>query len=882
PYHLAGTVMEKSVSLSGDWGLSFNINNSHSDRFDGAFTMESFPVKISDSIFTFSLDSAFSYSKRDGFHLNIAKFETEDAGSRFNFHPHLFFSGSVSKYGAFLQNISYSDKFSALGGDLNLIWNINDSIFSSAALDFNLKNHLSSESFKLTAELSNLSGQVVNGKNYKDALYLNSQLVLTNLALSRFLTEISDNNQFTGTFIASGTLDNPYIAAKVDSVKLMAAGQLLSVSGSGYVEEKELTLENINVAYSGFDLSGIKAKFDLEKFTGDANASFDALMGDKNLHVPISLTMTDSRIPEGSLFPEDFTINLSLEGISGSLLEKPLPLSMTMIYSKGAAAIYSSELFAFSGYISENGEMDFSVPQDRALSFNIKGNAYSDNLDVKIQNINADLSRLLSYFNLGDFAVNRASLKGNLNIGGIKSDPDFEGSMLLSGVEWEMSSLVPYRLTAGRIPITFEHNHIQIPEFKGLIKRSNAFFASADVYFDRWNFDRLDATLRTPKDAFIPVSVNVPQAQLKGDLSSSVQISFQDNIVDLQGYLNFKNTNAKVTSRDLFTVQAFGSKQTAPKKEMYVHTDLDIFFGQHVNFTFDPVLRAVFVPETKFNLKCDTEDNSFNLDGDILLKSGDIAYLSRNFYLKNGILRFNKNETSFNPYITVTAETRERDSDGNDVRIILSVLNQELLNFEPQFSSIPVKSENEIRTMLGQIAIGDSENVSSLLLATGDYAIQSTIGRSLENTLREYLNFDIFSVRTKVLQNALKQNFSTGSDENKRAIGNYLDNSTVYIGKYFGSSLYADALMHLSYGEGIEGKFEGMSNGLEFQPEIGFEMDISQMFAPVWNIFLPKIGLNPSMAVANIRWSMDFNYQPATAVPLDFNNAITLSWKLSF
>ena len=172
--------------------------------------------------------------------------------------------------------------------------------------------------------------------------------------------------------------------------------------------------------------------------------------------------------------------------------------------------------------------------------------------------------------------------------------------------------------------------------------------------------------------------------------------------------------------------------------------------------------------------------------------------------------------------------------------------------------------------------------VHTILLATGDYAIQSTIGRSLENTLREYLNFDIFSVRTKVLQNALKQNFSTGSDENKRAIGNYLDNSTVYMGKYFGSSLYADALMHLSYDEGVEGRLEGMSSGLEFQPEIGFEMDISQMFAPLWNIFLPKIGLNPSMAVANIRWSMDFNYQPATAVRLDFNNAITLSWKLSF
>jgi len=186
----------------------------------------------------------------------------------------------------------------------------------------------------------------------------------------------------------------------------------------------------------------------------------------------------------------------------------------------------------------------------------------------------------------------------------------------------------------------------------------------------------------------------------------------------------------------------------------------------------------------------------------------------------------------------------------------------------------------EIRELLGQIATGDSDKVTNLLIATGDYAIQSTIGRTVENTLREYLNFDIFSLRTNVLQNAIKQTLSSNSENMK--IGNYLDNSTVYIGKYFGSSLYADALMHLSYDDSILGN-EGKVEGFSFQPEIGFEMDISQMFAPLWNVFLPKIGLKPTTTVANVRLSLSPEIgRGLDSIDFATSTSVTLSWKFSF
>ena len=260
----------------------------------------------------------------------------------------------------------------------------------------------------------------------------------------------------------------------------------------------------------------------------------------------------------------------------------------------------------------------------------------------------------------------------------------------------------------------------------------------------------------------------------------------------------------------------------------------------------------------------DTTDQTYKIDGEIALRSGDISYLNRSFYLKKGTMKFNANDPTFNPLISVQAETRERDDDGNDIRIILTANNQYLLNFNPQFSSIPARSETEIRSMLGQIALGDSDNISSLILSAGDYAVQSIIGRNIENKLREFLNFDILSIRTNVLQNALKQGLSNNvlsfSETNSIGIGNLLDNSTVYIGKYFGSDLYVDALMHWSYDDTRVDDTLTIG-GLVFKPEIGFEL------------------VSPFV---NIRWSMAPDIDAMMNNRIVSSTSVTLSWNFSF
>ncbi len=875
PYHLSGSYMSDVLGLSGDYGLSAEFHNFHNGRFSGDFSMESLPVKIMGSMFTFSLDSGFSYSREEGVNLVVTRFEAEDAGSKFNFHPRLMLSGSVTKYGAVFDDISYSDRYSALSGPLTFSWHFNDGIFSSGILDFHMKNQISSEGFSLDAEISNPNLVPLDSSTLKSDLYLTSRLVATNLGLSRFLSESSDNNQATATLIASGTLESPYVAADVSSIRLMLAGSILSVSGSGYAEGKNVSIENLDVSYSGFDFEGMKADYDLETFTGRASALFKAGTKGMAVRVPLELKMSDSVVSEKGVL-EDFVLTLDLKNIGGSLFAKEIPERVTLLHSKGASAVYTSDFLGVSGYISQKGDIDFSIAPGKAVSASLSGNVSGKDLLVDLKDVSVDLAAVMSYLNVPDLKIYRGAVRGAMSIRGLASDPDFGGGFTLSSLEMSLPNLVPSRIWAPRVYVNLSQNQVSVPEFRGVVKKTNPILASADIFFERWFFDRLEARLRTPENSYIPVGMKVPLLEAKGDVALDLDISLQDSYMDVTGAVAFRKANAKVVTGDLL-VQAQGGEPP-----FYVHTDLNVFLGQHVNFNFDPILRAVFVPDQTFRFRFDTEDSSFYLDGDILLRSGDIAYLNRNFYLKNGIIRFNPNETSINPYITLTAETRDKDDSNNDVRIILSANNQPLNGFQPIFTSIPPKSENEIRELLGQIALGDSDRVSSLLIATGDYAIQSTIGRTVENTLREYLNFDIFSLRTNVLQNAIRQTLSNGSSEMK--IGNYLDNSTVYIGKYFGSSLYVDALMHLSYDDSILGN-EDRGQGLTFHPEIGFEMDISQMFFPLWDVFLPKIGLNPNATVANIRFSLapEFDFgRGFSNVNLASSTSVTLSWKFSF
>lgn len=856
PYHFSGNFMPGIVSMNGDYGMVFDLKKNNNGKISGNLSAEGFPFGAGGSIFTLSTETNFTYSPDDGINMRISRLEALEASGKYSFNPVLNITGNVTKYGVFLDAISYSDKFSAIEGKSELLWNMNGSMFDSARFSAALKNPVSSEGINIAMELSNPNGDVFSAENLRNSFYLNSQFIFNNFGLNRFTSEESENNRLSATLILSGIPANLYAGLNVEKLSVMSAGKEIDVTGSAFIEEKNLTVDNFKLAYNTLSLSNVSVQFDLSTFTGIAKADFDTVVAKQTVHAPLEFSVSDTVLEEGKLLPSEFAARLSCEKISGTLFKKEFPFNLTVLHSGGLTNIYSSELQGISGTISNDGKINFSIAEGKPLQFALSGNLMSEQLDVSVKNVKADVGKLFEYLDISRLKVFNGKLNGSLAISGLKADPEFLGTFSLTQADFTLPKIVSQHVFVPKTQIIFDHNKIQIPIARGYVKKpDNVVCADLNVYFDRWSFSRLESHIWNPDNVYMPGDFEIRLAHFIGDVNLDVNIALEDHYIDVTGDVFLKKLTGSVKTKELAL--------SPPKRTWFPRSQLKLHFGQHVTFIFDPLLRAVLVPNTVFGFKYDMSTGDMELDGELAFRSGDISYLSRNFYLKNGSMRFNSNDPTFNPLISVQAETRERDDYGNDVRIILTANNQYLLNFNAQFSSIPAKSEAEIRSLLGQIAVGDSEHVSSLIFATGDYAIQSTIGRSIENKLRDFLNFDILSVRTNVLQNALNYGLLDRTEDSENSsfgFGNFFDNSTVYIGKYFGSSLYMDALMHWSYDKTkVDDKFT--AGGLVFRPEFGLEIE-----APF----------------GNIRWNMAPDINGIRNDRFVSSTSVTLSWKFSF
>jgi hypothetical protein len=293
----------------------------------------------------------------------------------------------------------------------------------------------------------------------------------------------------------------------------------------------------------------------------------------------------------------------------------------------------------------------------------------------------------------------------------------------------------------------------------------------------------------------------------------------------------------------------------------------------------NPVLRGLITPGTEVGIRINTLENDYEITGDIVLRGGELQWLNRNFYLREGRIVFTETD-AFDPRLTLRAEVRERDAAGEPIRIILQAENQRLselaltstANTENRptgitLSATPGRSEQEIMAILGQNFIGDidAENtLTSLASTAGDTALQLLIMGRIENVLRKLINFDIFSVRATWLQNILTDSQEVNNTGQSMSFGSVFNNSTIYVGKYFTDELYFDMLMHFLYDEAriLE---DPRASGIIFQPEIGLEISapfgtLRWSFAPElnsWaNILSPAAWVPATSITVSHRWNL--------------------------
>jgi len=861
PYHFSGSIMQNLITVTGDYGTAVEINLGENKRVDGYAVLESMPVSILDKSTVFSLDSRFHYDEIDGPELQVKRFEAELADGTLTVSPKISLSGNMTKYGAQLDSLNYTDMYSTLEGTLDLMININEKVFDSVGIMLNMKNPISDEGIVIDGSVSNPDHIELNSENFLKSIYSNLQVQLNSFGLNRFGLQPNDNNRITATLYSSGNLEHPYLSLNVADSSILMSTVFMKVTGNFVLEDRDLSINDFYFNYDFINIHDVQATASLNTLTLDASGILDCQLMDKTVFAPLTLSVSNTIVPEGKYIPDSFMVNISAPEVSGTMIKKKFLLWISALYADKMFNVYSSENCGLSGTYTTDGILDLSIDNKDFVKANLSGLVNANQMALQLYDCSADLSKIIKYFNVEDLIeINSGLATADIMIMGNPDTPDFDGTASLKKLDMKLPFLTNQKISSSDININLSHDECEIEKFVLTTKSGQKMEGDFKIFLNKWEINHMEGNVKTLKKDLFPVKMNTPLFKLNGDISLDVALYYEDPVLDVTGNIFGENIVLTSSITSLSGISASGLEQQ--ESDMLFRTDLNVTLGTHASINFDPILRCVFVPNTFINFKMDQTDESYSVDGKLSLKSGDLSYLNRNFYIKSGSIKFNPDDIS-NPLITINAETREKDEKGQNVKIILTVDNQYLLDFTPRFTSIPAKSENEIRSLLGQIVVADSTTAANFFVPASDYAIQSTLVRSAENKLRDLLNFDIFSLRTNVIQNTYNLTTSKNYSNEKITFGNLLDNSTVYIGKYLGSSLYLDAMLHVSF-EDRFGNDISTVGSLIFQPEFGMEVE-----SPFTNV--PNIRINMA---PDINALLNNQFVPTTSV--------TLSWKYTF
>lgn len=870
PYHLSGNFSPEWIMLSGDYGFDAII--SISDELRGNLQFVQLPFKAGKTILSSSINSAFSWNAEDGMTAQIFNFEIEQPSAAFNLSPHFALSGNASRYGFIIDEFSYADNSSSVSGDGSVLWNINNGIFDSAHVSVKGENPVSAERLKLNADFTNPNKMPFSTDALMNEFYMAVEASAVSFPVARLIGFQTAENTITADLTASGTLSNPFVSLMLHNASLSVGGYPLVAHAEFVMDDVGMNLNNLDFTWRTVHLSDGQFSFDPLNFVGDANAFVETSVFGKSIKMPLEARLSGESTGKKFSVPEFYNAEIKTPGITGEFIKKDIPYQISIVRTPGQFDFFSDDDERIRATYSDSGELFIYSGIKNFVQFAASGIVKNHTIDLSIDGIHSNVKDISSGIDFPIIVFTAGRLTGNMKISGSTADPEISGALCLDeNPSCNIPALSKYNIHTDRLDAKIEQNELVIPKSLLYLGKAAA-YADVEMEISRGKFTFLNANLKSTGRRGLPFDMTFPIIHAKGN--GFVDFNFQLNFprqLYLTGDLEAENSEVEIVITSLQkqfsanTFKFFYKEESKSEAPIDVVADLNMKFNQKVQCMFNPLIRGVVTPGSQISFYIDSLSGDYDLKGEIPLRGGEIAWLNRNFYMKEGKVILNESDDkAFDPRLTVLAETRERDDSGNLVTISLNARNQFLSMFNPIFTATPMKSEKEIMQLLGQIVVSDSDNLATLAVAGGDYLVQTTVMRRIENTLRELMNFDIFSIRTNVLQNSVKLRMNRNSHGKQAAIGNFIDNSTVYVGKYFGSSLYVDTLLHWSYDDAKDKDDKNSVNGIVFQPEFGLEM-----VSPYVNI---RLGVAPNIE------SIQRGFQ-GTIVPSTF---MTLSWKHAF
>ncbi len=892
PYQINGTyTMGKWLNVNGSYGIDILVNLE--DGMKGSAKIASLPVAISDYVFRFSTETEFDFTMLDDFSVAINTLQIEEEQGKLNRSPKLTLMGTADKMGVVLNTVDYTDVSSSVSGMGYVFWNREDGIFESLTVSLDAGNDLTGEIISLEGSFNNPSLGKLTKEHLLSDCYFTVQANIKDFPLMRVLPDQYADDTFNGFVVASGTLENPYVSMDISNFSVQYGIRPVIAQGQAEIIEGAVNIPDFDVTWGNIKLIDLRTNLDLTAFNGDASADVTvAIVGGKVIDLPLKVALRNTTPAPAAdsetkrkMVPDKFTVTLDSDMTIEGIINGSVPLHVSAERDANVVSFASDPSMGVTGSFKiKEGAISARVPRTKPMYATVNGTVKKGEMNIAIGNVYCDFSKFSELVSTDVFSLNQGILSGQLVISGLSSDPVLNGSAVIRNFEMKLPLLSPAPLKARNILLTMAQNEIELTEARFMVGEG-ALDTTALVVLDRWGLESALLKAKTPANNFVPIDMNIPNANVKGSAGADIDIVLADNELDINVKAVLRDTeltlmNELTDKLSLSRLTSFRKKDktaepeeekeslfTALTRTTDVRINIDAEVDRKVNVAIKPLLHALIVPKTQLHFNLDSSTDVWTMKSDVVIRGGQIRYLSRNFYIKEGRIVLNETSGNFNPLVTARAETREHDESGTPVTLILEVQNQPLFgDLGGRIYSIPARSESQILAMLGQVVSGDSNGIGTLLASGADYMLQLTVLGKIEDALRELCNFDIFSIRANVVRGTVGL-FSSNSSarlSSRNPISNFLDNTSVYIGKYFGSAIYADALLQWSYDKSAEEGSSFLNSGIIFRPEIGLELEAP--FARIRWDFAPDLG------------ELHNGFMPSIVSA----TSITLSWSITF
>jgi len=834
-YSFEGMIQDqKNISIRGSYGIQAMIVADENGIRTGYARGDLVPIPSGSNFASLSFLFSFFYDSPEYWRTTIEKFEISGLTTPSSSAAVVRFTGEAGERGLKIPNFFFDDGRGALSGEIAINWD-------AAYKNFTFKTDIASNSRN---EFYTFEGA------YRDkrlSLVFSGQ----NMQFSRFsaLNASADVN-LKLQWESPSSFD---VEMTLPSFAMYRQNEVIRVSTIMNANNDELLAQRLKINFAGLEVSVPRIRIDRAASLAETEAEVWGLLSGRPLDALLSgsakFNPTETWI---DLFKNFKYVNamLTLESAYYSDIKAEKPFSFSFDCRQNSLGYVISldggpkDMLRFRyNPVKEGGGVIYaalSTPSPVRGTIAGSVNLNSNNIDVQGSDLYADLGSL-SRFLPPDSSIEFPGgiVTASIRITGTLEDPEFYGTARGTSARIVVPQFLPEPIRPVPVNFTFSGNEITFGPVDA-IAGSGGGKVSGWFRFDQWVPNIFSISIQVPQETAVPYDLNISGFLANGVVSGSMVVSMEDMILSIRGDLTANDTEMSVNIGEMAAAQENRGDLDSENQKVSVVTDIDIRTGRRVEFFWPsvdfPVIQANADMGTGVHVTSDSLAKRFTLNGDVKLRSGEIFYLERNFYIREGTLFFKENEAEFDPRISARAEIRDQ-ADIGQVTISMIIDDAPLRSFTPRFVSTPSLSQSEIYALLGQAPQGEGGLRNLATSAVIDSLAQFTVINRLQRQVRNFIGLDMLSMRTQLLQNAVIQLASGPFVDSSKPyrLGNYFDNTTVFIGKYIATDWFGEAMLSFKYDEN---KVDW--GGLVLEPELGFELR-----NPLFDIQFNMIPLHP-------------------------------------